>query len=68
MMKGQKLRIKQDKWVDHEGNKRSRLKVLVDQREFPKSNKPKTDKATEPHSWEPGGSDNIDINDDDFPF
>ncbi|ACZ09381.1 Uncharacterised protein [Sebaldella termitidis] len=54
--------------MDHEGNKRSRLKVLVDQKEFPKSNKPKTDKATEPHNWEPGGSDNNDINDDDFPF
>ena len=61
-------KIKQDKWVDHEGNKRSRLKVLVDQREFPKSNRPKTDKATEPHSWEPGGSDDNNIDNNDFPF
>ena len=60
-------KIKQDRWEDQEGNKRTRLKVLVDQREFPKSNRPETGKATEPHSWEPGGADNDGI-DDDFPF
>ncbi|MDR2879722.1 MAG: single-stranded DNA-binding protein [Fusobacteriales bacterium] len=61
-------KIKQDKWEDPAGNKRSRLKVLVDKIEFPKSNKPETAKATEPHDWEPGGKDNDTLDDDDFPF
>ena len=63
-------KIKQDKWEDEERNKKSRLKVLVDRVEFPKSNKNEntTGKATEPHSWEPGGADNDTIDDDDFPF
>ena len=61
-------KIKQDKWTDQDGNKRSRLKVLVNAIEFPKSNRPETGKATEPHSWEPGGEENNTIDDDDFPF
>lgn len=61
-------KLKQDRWMDKDGNKRSRLKVLVDIAEFPKSNRPAVGKATEPHSWEPGGADNDAIDEDDFPF
>lgn len=63
-------KLKQDKWADEEGNKKSRLKVLVDKVEFPKTNKPENvnNNATPPHDWEPGGAENGINDDDDFPF